>query len=149
MARDGRSPILRPASRGAVCLYTSRVVFSVMASNHPSGHTLPNGKVRGSVLSCALKKTMGMALPRSRWPSPPRWLVRTGGIWGNHLARRVKPQHLKIASCKRAHPAASLTRSLYIYRSILNSSHGRRCCAVQAIDATPSWTTITEKPRIV
>ena len=70
-------------------------------------------------------------------PSPPRWLVRTGGIWGNHLARRVKPQHLKIASCKRAHPAASLTRSLYIYRSILNSSHGRRCCAVQAIGRDP------------
>ena len=101
-------------------------------------------------MSCALKKAMGMALPRSRWGAIPAKMARqNGGIWGNHLARRVKPQHLKIASCKRAHPAASLTRSLYIYRSILNSSHGRRCCSVQAINSTPSWTTITEKPRIV
>jgi hypothetical protein len=81
---------------------------------------------------------MGMALPRSRWGAIPAKMARqNGGIWGNHLARRVKPQHLKIASCKRAHPAASLTRSLYIYRSILNSSHGRRCCAVQAIGRDP------------
>jgi hypothetical protein len=111
-------PYFAPLHAGQSVLYVASSFFSAMESTigaYPSSREKPDGRL------CHLRSRKNSDGPTKEAVGAIRQHGSSGRSAGagNHLARRVKPQHLKIASCKRAHTAVSLSRSLYIYRSII------------------------------